>query len=409
MDAVLLEWGSLFIRWLHIIAGIAWIGSSFYFMHIDASLKESPEIPKGKGGDAWEVHGGGFYQVKKYLVAPQTLPKTLIWHKWESYTTWLSGFFLMVCIYYLSSELYLIDPSVRQLTPYSAAAIGIGGLALGWVVYDFLCKSPLGRSELVLAAVGFAFIISMAWFFQQMFSGRGALIHTGALMATIMSGNVFINIIPNQKKVIADLLAGKEPNPEYGKQAKTRSTHNNYLTLPVLFLMLSNHHPLTYTSPYAWLMVGFVLVAGALIRHFYNQRHAGHGDRWWTWGVAGACLAAVVAISLLSSPVGRQALGLKPAKSGHVASAVIASETVVPKSVSEIILTRCVMCHAGEPVWSGIATAPRGVLLETDGQIDRQATAIRIQAVMTKAMPPNNITEMTLGERQQLAVWLATR
>jgi uncharacterized membrane protein len=409
MDAVLFEWGSLFIRWLHIIAGIAWIGSSFYFMHIDASLKESPEIPKGKGGDTWEVHGGGFYQVKKYLVAPQTLPDTLIWHKWESYTTWLSGFFLMVWIYYLSSELCLIDPSVRQLTPYSAAAIGIGGLALGWVVYDFLCKSPLVRSELALAVVGFLFIISMAWFFQHMFSGRGALIHTGALMATIMSGNVFLNIIPNQKKVIADLLAGKEPNPEYGKQAKARSTHNNYLTLPVLFLMLSNHYPLTYTSPYAWLMVGFVLVAGALIRHFYNQRHAGYGDRWWTWGGAGACLAAIIVISLPSSPVGRQALGLKPVKFDHVASTDIDSKIVVPKSVNEIILTRCVMCHAGEPVWPGIATAPRGVVLETDGQIARQAAAIRIQAVMTKAMPPNNITEMTLDERRQLAAWLATR
>jgi uncharacterized membrane protein len=409
MDAVLLEWGSLFIRWLHIIAGIAWIGSSFYFMHIDASLKESPEIPKGKGGDTWEVHGGGFYQVKKYLVAPQTLPNTLIWHKWESYTTWLSGFFLMVWIYYLSSDLYLIDPSVRQLTSYAAAAIGVGGLALGWVVYDLLCKSPLGKSELVLAVFGFAFIIAMAWFFQQMFSGRGALIHTGALMATIMSGNVFINIIPNQKKVIADLLAGKEPNPEYGKQAKTRSSHNNYLTLPVLFLMLSNHHPFTYTSPYAWLMVGCVLVAGALIRHFYNQRHAGYGDRWWIWGLAGACLAAVVAISLLSSPAGREALGLKPAKSGNAAFTVVNSQSVVPKYVSEIISTRCVMCHAGEPVWPGIATAPRGVLLETDGQIARQAAAIRIQAVMTNAMPPNNLTEMTPSERRQLATWLATR
>ncbi|MBX9847267.1 MAG: urate hydroxylase PuuD [Xanthobacteraceae bacterium] len=314
MDAILLDWGGLLLRWLHVIAGICWIGSSFYFMHIDASLKQTPDIPAGKGGDTWEVHGGGFYQVKKYLVAPDKLPPELIWHKWEAYTTWISGFFLLIWVYYFSADLYLINPAVAQISPVAASAVGIGSLALGWFVYDQLCKSRLAKNEVALAVSGFAFIILVAWAFQQVFSGRGALIHIGALMATIMSGNVFMNIIPNQKKVVADLIAGREPNPDYGKQAKMRSSHNNYMTLPVLFLMISGHYPLTYSTPYTWAIVGLILVAGGVVRHFYNERHARRGDPWWTWGVAAACVVAAVFISMLGSPTGRSKLGLMPLK-----------------------------------------------------------------------------------------------
>ena len=401
MDAIVLEWGSLLLRWVHIITGIAWIGSSFYFMHLDAAIRAIPEIPAGKGGEAWEVHGGGFYQVRKYLVAPAKMPDELMWHKWESYSTWISGFFLLVWVYYLGSDLYLIDPAIRQLSPLAAAAIGMGGLAAGWVIYDLLVKSALAKNEVALAVVGFAFIMGMAYFFQQMFSGRGALLHTGALMGTIMTGNVFMNIIPNQKKVIADLIAGKSPNPDFGKQAKTRSTHNNYLTLPVLFLMISGHYPLTFTSPYAWVMVGFVLVAGALVRHFYNERHAGRGNAWWAWGVAAAAMLAAIYVSMLSNPAGRERLGLKAIKPVKIASSVR-----VPKAVDDIITSRCSMCHAAEPVWIGIATPPKGVMLETHPQIARQAEAIRVHSVMTNAMPPNNITQMTLDERRTLALWL---
>ena len=401
MDAILLEWGGLLLRWLHMITGICWIGSSFYFMHIDASIKMVPDIPKGKGGESWEVHGGGFYQVRKYLVAPDKLPPDLIWHKWEAYSTWISGFFLLVWVYYFSSDLYLIDPAVRQISPLTAGAIGCGSLVLGWVVYDQLCKSPLARNELALAVFGFSFIIAMAWAFQQVFSGRGALIHIGALMATIMSGNVAINIIPNQKKVIADLIAGRTPNPDYGKQAKTRSSHNNYMTLPVLFLMISGHYPLTYSTPYAWVIVGLVLVAGGVVRHFYNERHAGRDDPWWTWGLAAACVAVAIFVSMLGSPAGRAKLGLTPLKPVKIASAA-----KLPKDVDEIILTRCSMCHAREPVWSGLAMPPKGILLETPDQIVRAAHEIRVQAVLTAAMPPNNITQMTQGERQVLASWL---
>ena len=404
MDAIVMEWGGLLLRWVHIITGIAWIGSSFYFMHLDAAIKAIPEIPAGKGGEAWEVHGGGFYQVRKYLVAPEKLPSELMWHKWESYSTWISGFFLLIWVYYLGSDLYLIDPAVRQLSPLGAAAIGIGGLAAGWVVYDLLVKSPLAENEVALAAVGFAFIMAMAYFFQQMFSGRGALIHTGALMGTFMTGNVFMNIIPNQKKVIADLIADRSPNPDYGKQAKTRSRHNNYLTLPVLFLMISGHYPLTFTSPYAWVMVGFVLISGALVRHFYNERHAGRGDKWWAWGVAAASILAAVYISMLSNPTGRERLGLKAIKPLKVATSVR-----VPKEVDEIITTRCSMCHAADPGSYGLVAPPKGVVLDTQSQIARHAEAIRVQAVMTNAMPPNNITQMTQDERRKLAVWLSMR
>jgi uncharacterized membrane protein len=402
MDAIAIEWGGLLLRWVHIITGIAWIGSSFYFMHLDATLKAIPEIKKG--GEAWEVHGGGFYQVRKYLVAPDKLPEELTWHKWQAYSTWISGFFLLVWVYYLGSDLYLIDPAVRPLSAAAAVALGIASLAIGWIVYDLLVRSPLANNEVALAAVGFAFIMGMAYFFQQMFSGRGALIHTGALMGTIMSGNVFMNIIPNQKKVIADLVAGRTPNPDYGKQAKTRSTHNNYLTLPVLFLMISGHYPLTFTSPHAWIMVGCVLVAGAVVRHFYNERHAGRGDPWWTWGVAAIAILVAVWLSMLSNPAGRERLGLKAIKPVQVASSVR-----VPKEVDDIITSRCSMCHAAEPVWSGIVTPPKGVMLDTHGHIARQAEAIRLHSVMTHAMPPNNITQMTREERVILSKWLAAR
>ncbi len=402
MDAIAAEWGGLLIRWLHVIAGIAWIGSSFYFMHLDASIKPIPAIPAGKGGEAWEVHGGGFYQVRKYLIAPDSLPTELMWHKWEAYTTWLSGFSLLVCVYYLGSDLYLIDPEVRELSPLAAAAIGIGALALGWIVYNALVSSRLADNEVMLAAVGFVFVMAMAWFFQKMFTGRGALIHTGALMGTIMSGNVFMNIIPNQKKVIADLIAGKDPNPDFGKQAKTRSRHNNYLTLPVVFLMISGHYPLVFTSPYAWIMVGFVLVAGASVRYFYNERHTGRGDKWWAWAVAALCMAAVAGISLLSNAQGREKLGLKEMQPIQVATG-----RHVPEAVDDILTSRCAMCHAAAPVWAGIATPPKGVLLDSPLHIARHAEAIRVQAVMTRAMPPSNVTGMTGDERKVLAAWLA--
>lgn len=391
------EWIGSLLRWLHVIAGMAWIGSSFYFMHIDASLKPAPDIPKGKGGEVFEVHGGGFYQVRKWLVAPENLPPQLIWHKWEAYTTWTSGFALLCWIYYGSSDLYLIDPAVRDLGPWAAAAIGIAALALGWVLYDRLCKSKLGENEVALGAVGFVVILLLAWLFQQVFSGRGAMVHTGAVMATWMAGNVAMIIIPNQRKVIAALLAGQEPDPALGRAGKTRSTHNNYLTLPVVFLMLASHSPLVWTTSWAWAIVGLIVIAGAVIRVFYNVRHRGGGNPWWCWGVAAACIVAAFLVSMVTAPGWRDRTGLAGAK------------PPATEEVLNLVMGRCSMCHAREPLWPGLASAPKGILLDTPEQVMRHAAAIEAQAVRTHAMPPNNITLMEPEERRLLAAWLATR
>ncbi len=405
MDAIFYEWGALLLRWTHIITGIAWIGSSFYFMHLDASIREAANMPKGAKGEVWEVHGGGFYEVRKYLVAPEHLPPELMWHKWESYATWLSGFSLLIWAYYFKASLFLIDPAVLNISAPTAAAIGIGALALGWIVYDALCKSPIGKNDVALAAIGFVYIIAMAALFQHVFSARGAFIHTGALMATIMTANVFLIIIPNQAKVIASLKKGETPDPTLGAIGKIRSTHNNYLTLPVVFLMLSNHYPITYSSPYAFVVVGLILVAGALVRVFYNLRHEGHGDKWWTWIVAALCIAAAVAITLTSTARSRDELGLAPLDS----PTQLAGLPEAPKQVANVVLSRCSMCHASEPVWDGIVTAPKGVRLDTTADIARHGEEIYMQAVLTRAMPPNNITEMPDSERRVLRDWLRSR
>jgi uncharacterized membrane protein len=398
LQALAIEWGSALLRWLHVITGIAWIGSSFYFMHIDASLRKIPEIEKG--GEAWEVHGGGFYQVRKHLVVPPELPAELIWHKWQSYSTWISGFFLLVWVYYAQSELYLIDPSVRELSPLAASAIGIGALALGWIVYDGLSRL-LKDQDGLLAGIGMFFIMAACFLFQQVFSERGALIHTGALMATWMTFNVMIVIIPNQKKVIASLMAGEAPDPALGKQAKQRSTHNNYITLGVVFLMLSNHYPLTSSTPYAWAIAGCATLAGALVRMFYNWRHAGRGNQWWTWIAAALLLLLAAAISLTSSPQGRAALGLAavpPAESRMASPAV-------PDRVAEIVQTRCAMCHAREPLWPGMIVAPHGVYLESAADILRHRHQVLVQSAYSHAMPPNNLAAMEPEERAILAKW----
>jgi uncharacterized membrane protein len=362
LSPLLVEWGGATLRWLHVITGIAWIGSSFYFMHLDASLRAVPDI--AKGGEAWEVHGGGFYQVRKYLIAPPGLPEHLIWHKWQSYSTWISGFFLLIWVYYAQSDLYLIDPEVMALSPLAASAIGIAVLAMGWLVYDALSRA-LPERDALLSALGLLLIMGVCLALQQVFSGRGALIHTGAMMATWMTGNVFFVIIPNQRKVIAALKAGATPDPALGKQAKQRSTHNNYITLGVVFLMLAGHYPLTFSTPYAFLIVGCVTAAGALVRVFFNLRHAGRGDAWWTWGAAAALMLVAATISLTSSVAGRAALGLA-AEAGTPAIEV-AELPIAELPLEELPATlqaRCAMCHAREPLWPGMLAAPKGVHLE---------------------------------------------
>ncbi|QFU16135.1 urate hydroxylase PuuD [Microvirga thermotolerans] len=400
IDPQISEWISQLLRWLHVITAIAWIGSSFYFIHLDLSLKKREGLPAGVGGEAWQVHGGGFYNMRKYLVAPPELPKELTWFKWESYSTWITGFFLIVWVYYLHADLYTVDPAVRALAPWQVPLVGIGGIALSWLVYEGLCRSPLGRNDVALGAVLFVYILLTAFVFTRLFSGRAAFLHTGAMIATWMSASVFFVIIPNQKKVVADLIAGRSPDPALGKQAKQRSTHNNYLTLPVLFLMLSNHYPLAWSSRYAVGIVGCVLVAGAVVRHFFNSRHADKGSPWWTWAVAAGAIALAIWLSIAGKP-GSANLAGAPAEGSPAALAAAFDEAVLA------IQSRCSMCHAAEPVWDGIAVAPKGIRLDTPESIARHAELIRVQAVLTHAMPPNNITEMTLDERRAVAAWLA--
>jgi uncharacterized membrane protein len=392
VETVLTEWLSLIIRWLHVVAGIAWIGSSFYFIHLDLSLKPRASLPEGVQGDAWQVHGGGFYHMIKYLVAPARMPDELAWFKWEAYTTWLSGFVLLVLIYYVSAELYLIDKSVLDMSEPTAAAIAFGTLLVAWLIYEGLCRSPLGRHEVALALVGYVFLVALTYGFTHVFSGRGALTQIGALIGTIMVANVFIIIIPNQKKTVAALLKGEEPKAVWGEEGKQRSVHNNYLTLPVVLLMISNHYPLIFATRFNWLIVAIVLAIGPVIRHFFNSRHEGKGSPWWTWGVAGA---GMLAIAWLSGAGPRQTSTAAAPGAADVAAA------------HDVILSRCSMCHMNEPIWPGVHSPPKDVLLDDTENMRRHARLIDINAVRSRAMPPGNITEITDGERQILGAWIA--
>ncbi len=394
MEPILWEWINTVGRWLHVITAVAWIGSSFYFIHLDASLRKRAGAPAGTAGDAWQIHGGGFYHMTKYMVAPPQLPEDLTWFKWESYATWISGFFLMGVLYYRGADLFLIDGAVMALAPWQAILLSAGALALGWAVYDRLCKSPLGRHDAALALTGFLLLVVTAWGMTKLFSGRGAMLQMGALIGTMMAANVFMLIIPNQRKTIAAMLRGEVPDPALGKAAKQRSLHNNYLTLPVLFLMIGNHYPLVTSTRYNWVILALVLVVGAAIRHFFNSQHAGKPSPWWTWAVAAAGMLAAAWLSSLGPalPV--------------AASASAPSPTLVSfAQVEEIVLSRCSMCHAAEPVWDGIATAPRGVALDSPAVIRRHAAQIRVQAGFSSAMPPANITGITPDERAILAAW----
>jgi uncharacterized membrane protein len=395
MAGILWEWANFGLRWLHVITGIAWIGSSFYFVHLDSSLRKRDGLPEGAGGEAWQVHGGGFYNMVKYLVAPTRMPEDLTWFKWEAYSTWITGFFLLGVLYYANADLYMIDRHVLDLPVWAAITISLATLALGWIAYDRLCKSPVGRNDTRLALTGFAGLVAAAFLFTLLFSGRGAFIQIGALIGTMMAANVFLVIIPNQRKVVDALIRGETPDPKLGKEAKQRSMHNNYLTLPVLFLMISNHYPLAFASCWNWVIVALVLIVGATVRHFYNTRHAGKGDPWWTWGVAAVGMLAIIWLSSFPPTAGEDVAAAEPAATADFAA------------VEEIILSRCSMCHADLPAWEGVNVPPKGVMLHTPDLIRRHAHQIEMQAVRTHAMPPGNLTEMTPEERQTVAAWLA--
>jgi uncharacterized membrane protein len=391
VEIVLTESLSAVLRWLHVIAGIAWIGSSFYFIHLDLSLKKHGELPPGIKGEAWQVHGGGFYQMIKFLVAPSKMPDELTWFKWEAYTTWLSGFALLVLVYYLNANLFLVDKSVLDMSATQAAVIAFVSLAAAWLAYEGLCRSPLGKHEVALALVGYVFLVALTFGFTHVFSGRGAFTQIGALIGTIMVANVFVIIIPYQRKTVAALIAGKEPDPWWGAIGKQRSVHNNYLTLPVVFLMLSNHYPLFFATKYNWLIVAIVLVIGPVIRHYFNARHEGKEGPLWTWAVAAAGLLIIAWLSGFGAGIQMGALPTPPKFA----------------AVQEIVISRCSMCHAAQPVWAGIASAPGGVRLDDAEQIRLHAKLIGIYAVRSSAMPPGNVTDIAPEDRRTLAAWLA--
>ena len=402
-DTVIMwEWLAFAIRWLHVITAIAWIGSSFYFIALDLGLQKAPDLPAGAHGEEWQVHGGGFYHIRKYLVAPERMPEHLTWFKWESYSTWLSGAALLAVTYWAGANLFLIDPAKADLAVWQAVAISGGSLAVGWLIYDTLCKSPLGERPTVLMLLLFVALVAMGWGYDQVFTGRAALLHLGAFTATIMTANVFLIIMPNQRIVVADLKAGRAPDPKYGKIAKLRSTHNNYLTLPVVFLMLSNHYPLAFASQWNWLIAALIFLMGVTIRHFFNTMHARKGYQWWTWAVTAMLFLGVMWLSSAGltqdSYEESQARALTPVEA-RFASAEGFDE------VTQTVIGRCSMCHAREPVWDGIHHAPKGVILETPADIARAAREIYVQSGLTGAMPPANLTGMTLDERRQIIAW----
>ncbi|WP_170358113.1 urate hydroxylase PuuD [Ruegeria arenilitoris] len=397
--AVFWDWMAFAVRWLHVITAIAWIGSSFYFIALDLGLNR--DIPGPADGEEWQVHGGGFYHIQKYLVAPERMPDHLTWFKWESYATWLSGAALLMIVYWVGGELYLIDAQKADLALWQGILISAASLTVGWLIYDFLCKSGLGERPTLLMLLLFVLLVAMGWGYNQIFTGRAMMLHLGAFTATIMTANVFFIIMPNQRIVVDDLKNGRTPDPKYGKIAKLRSTHNNYLTLPVVFLMLSNHYPLAFATEYNWIIAALVFLMGVTIRHYFNTRHARAGNPTWTWLVTALLFIAIMWLS--TAPM------YKPLKGAEAQPLTQFEERFVQASgfeeAHDVVLGRCSMCHAREPVWDGILWAPKGVLLETEGDIARNAEQIYLQAGVSHAMPPANVTYMEPEDREAIIRW----
>ncbi len=388
MEAYVVDWLNLLARWLHFITGIAWIGASFYFIWLDNHL-ETPRDPDdtrvGVGGEVWSVHGGGFYHAQKYMVAPPFIPETLHWFKWEAYSTWLSGMFLLALVYWYGAQVYLIDPSVAELSPAAAVGLAAGIIVVGWVVYDLLCKSPLGNNERVFAVVLFALVGFLAWGLCQLFSGRGAYIHFGAVLGTIMVANVFFVIIPGQKRMVAAAERGEAPSADDGVRAKQRSVHNTYFTLPVLFVMTSNHYAMTYSHEYNWAILIAISLAGALIRIYFVARHSGKASLL-PLIIAGLLLAGVAAL-------------IAPRASAAAGDAVALEE------VQAVMAHRCTTCHSAQPTHPAFPAAPGGVVLDTGEQIVAEAQRIHQQTVLTRVMPIGNLTSITEEERALIDRW----
>nr|WP_283777125.1 urate hydroxylase PuuD [Pseudomonas sp. RC4D1] len=427
----MLEWLNLSVRWVHMITGVAWIGASFYFVWLENNLNRVN--PKdGLSGDLWAIHGGGIYHLEKYKLAPPSMPENLHWFKWEAYFTWLSGIALLCLVFYYNPMLYLVAPG-SGLTGPEGVAIGIGALIAGWFVYDFLCDSPLGKKPALLGFILFVLLIAAAYGFSKVFSGRGAYLHVGAIIGTIMVGNVFRIIMPAQRALVAAIAENRTPDPTLPAKGLLRSRHNNYFTLPVLFIMISNHFPSTYGSQYNWLILAGIAVLAVLVRHYFNTRHDSHKFAW-TLPVAALgmiCLAYVTGPTPAPSapevakaagqieyqPLPETALGggAKPAApaSAEAPAAPAASPAQASNAgpsfdkVHNVIQERCTVCHSAKPTSPLFSTAPAGVMFDTPEQIRLQAARIQAQSVASQIMPLGNITQMTQQERELIGAWIA--
>ena len=391
-----LEWLNLLVRWLHLITGIAWIGASFYFVWLDNNIRPpkpgSDLANKGVSGELWAVHGGGFYNPQKYLIAPKDLPEQLHWFKWEAYWTWLSGFSLIFIVYYFNAQAMMIDKSVADLRSWQAISIGLGTLVFGWIFYDLLCRSPLAKREGLFAIIMFVFFVAMAFVLSQLLSGRAAYIHVGAMIGTMMVGNVLMLIIPGQRKLVEAMQRGQSPDPIHGQKAKQRSVHNNYFTLPVLFIMISNHYSMTYSHRYNWLVLAGIIAAGVLIRHFFNLRHKGITN--WAYPAAGVALLILVAVAIAPKPALKH-----PPMAGSTPTVVRFAQ------VQGIVNQRCVSCHAAQPTQPGFAAAPAGFMLDSPELIKQNAAKVYQRTVVLKNMPLANLTQITEDERAMIAAW----
>lgn len=410
MEAYIVEWLNLLGRWVHMITGIAWIGASFYFVWLDNHLhapKDPADAEKGIGGEVWSLHGGGFYHAQKYKGAPAQLPEVLHWFKWEAYTTWMTGMFMLALIYWYSAEIYLIDPGVADISKSFAVLMGIVTLAAGWLVYDYLCKSPLGKDDKKLGIAIFVFVSIMAFILTHLFSGRGAFIHFGAMLGTIMAANVYFIIMPGQQKMVDAAAAGKIPDPKPAMDAKQRSVHNTYFTLPVLFVMISNHYAMTYGSSWNWLVLILISIAGALIRIYFVKRHFGEASKTPLY-IAGAILLAIIIAMAPSSAPATKVSAAAPA-TGAVTnttdSATQAAYSPTFIAVQGIMQARCTSCHSAQPTQAGFSAPPKGVVFDTPRDIVTQAALINQQTVLSKVMPIGNLTKMTEDERTLLAQW----
>jgi len=389
MSSFLADWLNLLFRWAHLVAGIAWIGTSFYFISLDLALRKRDKMPDGVSGTAWEVHGGGFYHVQKYVFAPSELPQDLIWFKWEAYLTFLTGMALMVVQFYWNAGSWMIDPAKLALAPWQAIVISLASLLAGWFAYDGLCRSALGRNPALLAGVVFVGLLAAAYGFLAVFSGRSAILHLGALIGTIMAVNVFALIIPGQKKITAALTQGRAPDPGLSALAKQRSVHNTYLTLPVLVFMVSGHYPIFIGHPQAWLLAGLIIVGGAAARHLLMRHEAGDplSKIAWTLPVIAVTLLAAL---WLTAPAERQASG-----------AVAADADVLA-----IVQQHCAVCHSADPPHEGFTEPPAGMVIESLDDVRQHGEAIDQFAVMTEIMPLGNETGMTGPERETLGAWI---